>query len=280
MHAYWAGTGEMMMVSARGLARLSILAVGLGIGAALAAMPGSASADSTTDLLTSIDGLLGGAAVPAADPFSGLNLAISMDGATLFQVGTAAAYSGADGDIAIANGPGAAAYAYGTNDYAAVDGTNSTAWSGGFNPAGAVGSKDDTAFIFGDNDTAFAGGSDGHPGTFDYAVIFGNGNEAVSGGNAVGAGSYDGVYIEGNDLGLGHAQGGNYLADILKFYGDGSTTTSAAAADSSHLLTELLPSTGTAADSSNVLAELVSLFDSGAAAADSGHLVTDLASLF
>ena len=35
-------------------------------------------------------------------------------------------------------------------------------------------------------------------------------------------------------------QGGDYLADILKFYGDGSTSTTAAAAESGAHLTDLL----------------------------------------
>ena len=62
-----------------------------------------------------------------------------------------------------------------------------------------------------------------NPGTFDYAVIFGNNDTALAGGDAAGAGSYDGAYVEGDNLGIAHAQGSDYLADILKFYGDGST---------------------------------------------------------
>jgi hypothetical protein len=66
-----------------------MLAVGLGIGGALASTPGIAAADSS-DWLSSIDSLLSGSAVPAAAT-SDLNLAISFDGATLFQEGTAEA---------------------------------------------------------------------------------------------------------------------------------------------------------------------------------------------
>jgi hypothetical protein len=68
------------MVSTRGVARLGILAVGLGVGAAVAHAP-VASADSSSDWLSSIDSLLSGA-VPAPAT-SSLDLAISFDGYTL-----------------------------------------------------------------------------------------------------------------------------------------------------------------------------------------------------
>ena len=54
------------MVNTRGFARLGMLAVGVGIGVAWAHTP-VAAADSSSDWLSSIDGLLSGA-VPAADP--------------------------------------------------------------------------------------------------------------------------------------------------------------------------------------------------------------------
>jgi hypothetical protein len=46
------------MVNARGVARLGILAVGLGIGAAVASSPVIASADSSTDWLSGLGDLL------------------------------------------------------------------------------------------------------------------------------------------------------------------------------------------------------------------------------
>src|ERR1035441_1505703 len=104
------------MVNALGIARLGMLAVALGVGAAVAHSP-VASADSSSDWLSSIDSLLSGGAVPAAAT-SDLNLAISFDGATLFQEGSATASSGTDGDIAIANGVDTTATATGTDDYA------------------------------------------------------------------------------------------------------------------------------------------------------------------
>jgi hypothetical protein len=269
------------MKSTRALTRLGLLAVGLGVGAAFASMPAIASADTSSDWLSTVDSFLSSAA-PAADTTPALNLAISMDGVTLFQEGDATAASGSSGDIAVANGAGASAYAFGTDNYASVDGTDSSAVAGGYDAAQASGSTDDTAFAFGNNDFSYAGGDGAsNPGTFDYAVIFGNDNTALAGGDGAGAGSYDGAYVEGNDLGTAHAQGSDYLADILKFYGDGSTTTTAAAAESGGHLTDLLSgSSGAAADASNLWTELLSSFDGGSAAADASNLWTELASLF
>jgi hypothetical protein len=259
------GEGKTM-VNSRVIARFGMLAAGVGIGAALAAMPGIASADSSSDWLSSVDSLLGGA-FPAADTSSGVNMAISEDGVTIFQEGTAQAYSGTDGDYAIAYGAGSTATAYGTDNYADVDGTDSSAVAGGTTAAGAAGSSDDTAFVDGNDSTAFAGG----PGTSDYSEIFGNNDGAFSGGDAAGPGSYDAAYVEGNDLGTAYAQGGDYLADILKTYGDSST---AAAAETSSLA-----DLTTAGDSGNLLTDLLPAIDPGAAG-DSGNLLADLASLF
>jgi hypothetical protein len=268
------------MKCTRALARLGLLAVGLGIGGAFASMPSIASADTSSDWLAAVDTFLS-SAFPAADA-APLNLAISMDGDILFEAGTATAVTGSDGDIAIANGAGATAYAFGTNNYASVDGTDSSAVAGGYDAAQASGSTDDTAFAFGNNDLSYAGGDGAtDPGTFDYAVIFGNNDTGLSGGDAAGAGSYDGAYVEGDNLGTAHAQGSDYLADILKFYGDGSTTSTAAAAESGGHLTDLLSGgSAAAADASNVWTELLSAFDGGSAAADASNLWTDLASLF
>jgi hypothetical protein len=287
------------MKSTRAFARLGLLAIGLGIGGAVAATPGIASADSSLDWLSAVDSFLTAGALPAADTTPELNLAISFDGMSLFQDGSAHAYSGANGDIAIANGAGASAYAFGTDNYASVDGANSTAIAGATSTAGAGSSADNTAFVFGDNSYGYAGTTDAaNPGSFNYSVIFGNDDAAYSGGNAAGAGSYDGAYVEGNDLGTAHAQGGDYLADILKFYGDGGTTTTAAAADSTNLLSVSDPSGALAdgqafwadlfsGDASGALTagtgfwtDLVSAFDGAGTAADASNFWTELAALF
>jgi hypothetical protein len=241
------------MVSTRAIARLGIVAVGLGIGAALASTPGIAAADSSTDWLSSIDTLLAGGPLAAADT-SAMNLAISIDGITLFQEGTAHAYSGPDGDFAIADG---------TGDYAYAEGTDSSATAGGATLAGGAGGTFDSAFLYGDNSTAFSGGTAADPGTFDSAIVIGNSDAASAGGDVAGPGSYDVAYVEGNNLATNGAQGASYLLDILKTYEAGTTSTAAAAADVSNLWTDLLSSfdtSGIAADASNVWTELASLF--------------------
>ncbi len=60
------------------------MVMGLAIGGALASIPGVASADSS-DWLTAVDSLVSGFAAPAATDVSGLNLALSYDGISLFQ---------------------------------------------------------------------------------------------------------------------------------------------------------------------------------------------------
>jgi len=82
-----------------------LLAVGLGIGAALSATPGVASADPSSDPW--IDQLLSGLSVP--DPAATLDMQVSIDGTDLFPTAgnTATASSPAGmGDIAIAIGNG------------------------------------------------------------------------------------------------------------------------------------------------------------------------------
>ena len=66
---------------------------GLGIGSAMAAMPWVASADTTADAVSSID--LGGLALPdaadSASSFDFSNMALSIDGYSVFEDGTATA---------------------------------------------------------------------------------------------------------------------------------------------------------------------------------------------
>jgi hypothetical protein len=265
------------MSKAGGLARVAMLAIGLGIGAAVAALPGTASADSSTDWLSAVDSLLGSAALPAADT-SGLNMAVSIDGVQLFQSGTAFAYSGTNGDIAMATGANDTAYAFGTGNYASVLGTNDIGIAGGTSDASALGSTGDNVYIDGDNDYAFAGGLNG---VDDGAEITGSNDVAEAGSSATGVGSYDVAYVEGSNLGTADATGANYLVDVLKAYGDGSAD-AAATANSGSLLADLLPSVDAsgAATGGNFLTDLLSAFDASSAAADSSHFFTELASLF
>jgi hypothetical protein len=148
---------------------IGMLGFGLAIAAAVTAAPGIASADSTTVDPAAIDTAAFDPSALIADSTSGipgLNLAISIDGYTLFQSGDATAYSGT-GDYAIAYGDGSDAEAGttgnpGTGDFAFADGTDSTASSGigNFDSASAIGSGSTAVAGGGDGDTAFADGTD------------------------------------------------------------------------------------------------------------------------
>ena len=143
------------MNQATAIGRLSILAVGLGIGAAVVATPGVASAD---------------------------DFQISIDGFDLFPTAGNTATATSDmGDIAIAIGNGAhATAASGIGDFAFADGANSIADAG----AGIGGSFDsafDSALVFGSDSTAVAGDV-GLPSFFDLAAVFGDMLHAGAGG--------------------------------------------------------------------------------------------------
>ena len=143
----------------RGLGRLGLLAVGLGIGAAVASTPGVASADSSTDWLSSIDQLLVGLSVPAADPAQALDMQVSIGGLDLFTyVNNSAIALTGPGDIAIAIG------------------------NGSYADAGEVGSTGDFAFADGTNDDVVYQ-ADG--GIFDFASAVGNDDYAVAGHNGI-----------------------------------------------------------------------------------------------
>ena len=215
------------MVNVRGIARLGTLAVGLGIGAAWAHTP-VASADSSSDWLSTVDGLLSGASPAPATP---IDLDISFDGYTIYDGGGSATADTTTGDYslaiaygdhavataygtgntAIADGDGANAFANaGTGDYALADGTNADAGAGGV--SGATGANYDTAIDIGNNDVqsigefdgAFAGNADleepggSGTGSYDTAIDIGNNtNDAslASNGNDgafAGAGGLDG----------------------------------------------------------------------------------------
>jgi hypothetical protein len=171
------------MMQADGVARLGMLAVGLGVAAALAASPGTAVADSSSDWLSSVDSLLGGVAVPAS---SGLDIQVSIDGTDLFSTtdNGATATSGT-GDFAIAIGDGASANANGgTGDFALADGSDAVAKAGGLSTD--TGANGDTAIDIGTNsgtlNGAWAGNGDllglGLPqpgtGSGDTAIDIGN----------------------------------------------------------------------------------------------------------
>jgi hypothetical protein len=129
--------------------RLAGLAVGLGIGAALAASPGVAWAD---------------------------DFQINIDGMNLFPVeGNTATATAGMGDIAIAFGAGANASATGgSGDYAMADGAGTIADSGNGNF--------DSASAFGEGTKAAAGYGNGDSAT---AIDTGSGGGALAGGGSL-----------------------------------------------------------------------------------------------
>jgi hypothetical protein len=193
------------MLRSRGLGRLALLAVGLGIGAALAAAPGVASADSSTDPFSWIGGMdLGDLSVPA----QALDIQVNISGIDLFPTADNTATATASlGNIAIAIGNGAEAQAGppgGIFDLAFADGTNSAAFAG----FGIL----DTATAVGNSSAAASG-----VGSLDFATAVGNSSAAVSD-----VGGLDFATVFGAD---GTARAGNGYGDIAFILGTDSTAT-------------------------------------------------------
>jgi hypothetical protein len=241
------------MTNAKVIGRLGMLAVGLGIGAAVVATPGIAIADSTAVDAAAFDP---SALIDPAPAASGLDLAISIDGYTLLQEGSATAYSGT-GDVAIAYGNDATASAGATSnpgilDYAFADGTDAGAYAGVGNDdsATAIGSGSAASVGSGSGDTGYADGTgtqvtaggESNAGTVElagndmYASAVGNDDIAVAEaeigsastastgdvatiiGNSsdayAGVGDYDWAGVFGESL-TSTATGGNFLFDLM-----------------------------------------------------------------
>jgi hypothetical protein len=160
-------------VNARRVGRLGILAVGLGIGAAVASTPGIASADTPADPF-SFSSINLGDLFPAADaaPSSPLDLDISVDGHTLLDLGTTATATSGTGDIAIAFGADSTATAEGGfGDYALATAADTEAVAGDA-ATGATGNNFDFASASGVDSEAVAGDTelpDTTGSSFDYA---------------------------------------------------------------------------------------------------------------
>jgi hypothetical protein len=211
------------MVNVHGGARLGVLAVGLGIGAAWAHPP-VASADTTsTDAASTIDTLLSVAAPAPATP---IDLDISFDGYTIYDGGGSAEAETITGQygLAIAYGDGAFAAAEGgTGDYALASGSDANAEAGSL-ASGATGNNFDSAVDIGnnfpgdllDNVGAYAGngslqyqGTD--VGTDSNDTAYDVGNNSAGEGNAgafagygnFASGNSDTAYDVGNNIASG-----------------------------------------------------------------------------
>jgi len=238
------------VVNFHGVARLGVLAVGLGIGAAWAQMP-VASADSSSDWLSTIDSLLSGASPAPATP---IDLFISFDGYTIYDGGGGADAITVPGDysVAIAYGADADAFAFGTGSSSYADGSGAYAYTGGgtgdvaealgtnaYAVAGGdasdTGANYDTAIDIGNNDLPSAAGNNGAyagngdlaggtgTGAYDTAIDIGNNtndlSEGINGDNGAfaGAGALSGGSGDGNNdtaINVGNNSG----------FGDGATS--------------------------------------------------------
>ncbi len=252
------------MVKARAIGRIGILAAGLGIGAAIASTSGIASAET------------------AVDPFAfDLNdIAISFDGVTLFQQGTASAASGM-GDLAIAIGDGSEAnagagdafgqtLAPGQFDVAVAEGTGSFASAGQGNF--------DSAFAEGASSVAAVGGFQSILSNGDWASAIGPHADAEAGVFAL-AGQNDGALVFDPFGTLGStAEAGDGNFDLASTFGDHDSALAGfpGSFDLGAVFGDGLSSTG--AQGGNYLVDILPAID-GLDSALSTFL-TDLAALF
>jgi hypothetical protein len=281
------------MINVRSIARLGMLAVGLAVGAAAGSTPGVASADTTTDPFSWLAGL------DLSDPASstsGLNLAISIDGFSLLQDGSAFADS-TSGNIAIAYGADSiAASLGGYGGVAEASGTNAYAISGG-----SSGSNFDTAIDIGNNSAPGSASGDGAfanagypPGSDDSAIVIGNNSLAYSsiGNNDLASvvANNSSAYA-GGDLADGTVTGDNDVATVFDPFGTVGSVANAGATQgvdgvsgNSDIASVFASDAATAnAFGANDLYDIVSALgnESGTAASTSGvSLLTDLMSLF
>ena len=213
-------------------------------GAALAFAP-LASADTTSDLSSSIDGLLSGA-TPALAATPALNLAISFDGYSLLSDGTAKATTDAGQfGLAIAYGDHATAYAAGgfgdnalaSGTYALAEAGSKTAGATGFNfdSATDIGNNVDPSTYTGAPDGAYAGGGS-LIGNTDAAAVSSNDTAQFLGNGGLNplTANYEGDFNGGNSgafagdsglIGYNHVAGSGdtaYTSGNINGFGDGS----------------------------------------------------------
>jgi hypothetical protein len=229
---------ETPMRRATNIGRFGILVVGYGVAAALAVTSPTAVADPAAPF-NPLPLIPDPAAVPAEVP-STLNLAISVDGFSLFSSGSAQAESGTGG-IAIAYGTDSIANAGGGGDTglfdsAFADGANSTALAGtgDFDSSAASGAGSQAFSGLGNFDYAAASGTDSlaavggfknDSSSFDYGSAVGTDSNAESGDFAGFTGQSDGnVATVFDPFGTegSTAYAGDGLADLASVFGDNS----------------------------------------------------------
>lgn len=255
------------MSSAIRLGGLAVLAMGVGIVAAVTIEAGTASADAGSlqaDPSTAVDAMV----LLPSDPSTPTDIDISIDGMDVFNGGGTASATSGMGDIAIAIGPHAFALANGGyGDFASAysTGSNGAFVIAGDNATGATGNNFDFASAVGNNATAEAGDTDGSPditgSSFDYASTVGNSASSQAGLN----GSNDMASIFGN----------NAFASS----GDSNDAAAPANFDSASIWTNLFASTtntsvawagGVAGGSTNDLAFVVDPFGTVGSTATAG----------
>ena len=232
------------MGKSQGVTRLGMLALGLGVGAAVAHSPGTAAADSSTNWFSSIDSLLNGG-FPAQS--SGLDLAISYNGASLISDGNAVADSGTVGEhgLAIAFGDGATAFANtGSDNYAlaigpaasatAADGNDNSA-TALFGTAAAGFGNHDVAFAIGDNAGALGGDQNSayQLGTNAYTLA-GDGNGNFADGIGAGSGDFTGGGFNGYNLVYAGGNSGFWGNDNIASVLLGNSSSAVAGSDLLH----------------------------------------------
>ena len=199
-----------MVKNVRGTARLGVLAVGLGIGAAWAQTPLASADHPATRRRRSIVLSVGLPAAPTP-----IDIDISFDGYTVYDGGGSAVAFTTSGQygLAIASGDGAHAYAQGGfGDYALASGTDANAEAGSL-ATGATGNNFDSAVDIGNNGSGFLQGNVGA-----YA-----GNASLQyGGSDVGTDSNDSAYDFGNNS-AGVSQTGAFAGYYNEASGNGDT---------------------------------------------------------
>jgi hypothetical protein len=213
------------MRHAKAIGRLGGLAIGLGMGAALAAFPGVASADLDIDIsFDEID--IFHTPGHTAEATSGMNdFAIAIGTNSVAEAGSA--NGPGQFDTAFADGTNSDAFALrGMFDSAFANGTQSSAFAGG--EAGGLTSSNDFSWALGPATNAGTGADGATPSGYDVAWVFDpfgtHFTSALAGG-----GMFDFASIFGDNSSADVGLGGNF--DLAEIFGNGFTSTVATGAN-------------------------------------------------